>query len=282
MPGPQPLEPFDSTWSSAIREWCDYLIAGGLSPHTLALRQKQIGELSRDTSVPFNALSSNDVTRWAAGKKWAPNTRRSFRSTLLLFWTFTHRDDLLGALPRVKVPHHQLEPCPDDVYFDAMSRADQRTRLILRLAREAGLRREEVAHIKSRSLYQVPVTGWTLHVIGKGDKYRQVPATDALCGEIVHQRESGGVWLFPGVNGHLSASWVADLASVVLPSPWTLHSLRRAFATAAYFNGGRDLIAVSQLLGHSSVATTMQYIGVTVAHLRDVVESAAPQAARLE
>ena len=38
-----------------------------------------------------------------------------------------------------------------------------------------------------------------------------------------------------------------------------MHALRHAFATTCYRATG-DILAVSRLLGHSSVATTMRYI----------------------
>lgn len=51
------------------------------------------------------------------------------------------------------------------------------------------------------------------------------------------------------------------------------HSLRRRFATFAYYRTGCDMLLVSQLLGHSSVSTTMRYIGINTDLMRDAVEA---------
>ena len=70
----------------------------------------------------------------------------------------------------------------------------------------------------------------------------------------------GGGWMLPGqINGHLSARRVGELAAEALPAPWTLHTLRHRFATRAYDATG-DLVTVSRLLGHASVATTQRYV----------------------
>ena len=56
------------------------------------------------------------------------------------------------------------------------------------------------------------------------------------------------------------------------PAPWTLHTLRHRFATRAYEATG-DLVTVSRLLGHASVATTQR---CRCAH-RTAIPSASPE-----
>ena len=53
-----------------------------------------------------------------------------------------------------------------------------------------------------------------------------------------------------------------------------MHALRHAFATTCYRATG-DILAVSSLLGHSSVATTMRYIELDPHRLRAVAARAA-------
>lgn len=47
-----------------------------------------------------------------------------------------------------------------------------------------------------------------------------------------------------------------------------MHKLRHRFATRAFRHGGRNLLAVQRLLGHSSVATTQRYTAVDDDELR--------------
>jgi site-specific recombinase XerD len=53
-----------------------------------------------------------------------------------------------------------------------------------------------------------------------------------------------------------------------------MHSLRHTFATTCYRATG-DLLAVQQLLGHSSVATTQRYVLLDPGRLRAVAATAA-------
>lgn len=114
--------------------------------------------------------------------------------------------------------------------------------LILRLGAQAGLRRGEIAQIHAHDLSR-DLLGWSLLVHGK-------------------------------INGHLSARRVGELAAEALPAPWTLHTLRHRFATRAYEATG-DLVTVSRLLGHASVATTQRYVATGRTRLREVAGAAA-------
>ena len=55
-----------------------------------------------------------------------------------------------------------------------------------------------------------------------------------------------------------------------LPEGWSSHSLRRRFATKIY-NETKDLRAVQQLLGHTSLDVTQRYIGTRGDALRDAL-----------
>ena len=79
----------------------------------------------------------------------------------------------------------------------------------------------------------------------------------------------------PGqTDGHLSADYVGVLMARALPDGLTAHTLRHRFATAAY-GATRDLLAVQELLGHSSPETTRNYVQLPADALRRAVEAAA-------
>ena len=143
------------------------------------------------------------------------------------------------------------------MYRTALIRADQRTRLILRLGGEAGLRRAEIAQVHRRDVFQ-DLAGWSLLVHGKGGKLRTVPLGDDLAQAVLEECGTGFAFIGED-NGHLSARWVGKLATMVLPRPWTLHKLRHRFASRAY-GATSDLLAVQRLLGHASPATTQRYV----------------------
>lgn len=108
---------------------------------------------------------------------------------------------------------------------------------------------------------------------GKGGKVRTVPLLDELADAL---RALGPGYAFPGRSstGHLTAAHVGVIMRRALGGEATPHQLRHRFATVAYARSG-DIVAVSRLLGHASVATTQRYVAVGADSLRQLVFRAA-------
>jgi integrase len=219
-------------------------------------------------------LEHDDLVDWLGAQPWALETRRSVRSSLRGFYAWGVSTARVAASPAELLPSiPQKPPAPrpasEDAYTLALARADDRVRHMLRLAAEHGLRRGEVGRGHSRDVVR-DLLGWSLRVRGKGDRLRIVPLTDDVADEL---RALPAGYAFPGnEHGHLSAWWVGRLVARLLPDGLTMHTLRHRFATQAYA-GSRDLLAVQQLLGHSSPATTRLYVRVDDGARRSIVES---------
>lgn len=135
-----------------------------------------------------------------------------------------------------------------------------------RLAAYAGLRASEIARVQGSDLH-----GDMLRVLGKGGKVRWVPVMNARL--VVQLRDLTG-WAFPSpAGGHLTPGHVTRLLSEALPDGWTAHTLRHRFATVAY-DGTRDLLSVSELLGHARPETTQRYVRLSADALRAAVSAA--------
>ena len=76
-----------------------------------------------------------------------------------------------------------------------------------------------------------------------------------------------GFWLI--LKGHAKA---AGIKKVVTP-----HTLRHSFATHI-LNGGADLRAVQELLGHANISSTQIYTHLTSEHVRHAYDKAHPRA----
>lgn len=265
-------KPVPAAWRALITSWKEDLGVAGRSPATIRTRADHIQRAARALGAAPADLDEAGLRGWLGNVSWAGETRRSMYASLRSFLRHAGREDLAGALPRVKAAPPAPRPAPDDALAIALRGADARTSLILRLAAEAGLRRGEIAQVHWRDL-QRDLLGWSLLVHGKGGRERVVPLSEDLASAV--RLWAAGGWLVPGaVDGHLSARRVGELAVEVLPDGWTLHTLRHRFATRAH-HATRDILAVSRLLGHASVATTQRYVATDDAWLRAVAVAAA-------
>nr|WP_277612312.1 tyrosine-type recombinase/integrase [Dietzia sp. SLG310A2-38A2] len=211
-----------------------------------------------------------------ASSSWSTETRRAFRSTVRVFfrWAHKHRgyrenpaDDLPPIRPHVPIPR----AASDETVEAALTLADPRTDLMIRLAAFMGLRRAEVAQVHSRDVLTDEAGQLSLVVHGKGRRQRVVPVP----GDLVPDLGAFTGWLFPSVmGGHLSESSVGDLVGDCLPAGVTMHCLRHRFATKCY-TASSDLIATQTLLGHSKPETTRRYVKFDDSGLRGVVDAAA-------
>jgi integrase/recombinase XerC len=163
-----------------------------------------------------------------------------------------------------------------------------RDRAVLELLYGSGLR---VGEVVSLTVEGVDVDRGRVLVRGKGDKEREVPmsddAVDALdrwlsAGRPTMAGEDRRTMFFnrkgKPFSGRDIRAMVEQYAGRLLPgrrvSP---HTLRHSFATHL-LEGGADIRAVQELLGHASVATTQRYTHVSRARLFEAYEQSHPRA----
>jgi len=266
-------------WEDALDGWLTRLMAAGTSPATRRTRRAHIRSIARQ----IGAQSPRDVTTEEllvilGRPQLSIEHRRGLRASLGSFYRYCidsgaiHSDPTL-TLPNVRAASAAPKPATDAIWRQILDTADQRTRLMARLACEAGLRRAEVACVHSDDLVN-GIDGAELIVHGKGNKQRVVPITVTLATEIAKASPFGG-YLFPGkIDGHISPDRVGHLVSKVMPKGWSMHKLRHRFATRGYAGTG-NLRAVQEALGHASVATTQRYTAVASREVRAVTEAAA-------
>ena len=209
---------------------------------------------------------------------WTANTARSARTTFRVFFSMLfeleHRaDDPARRLPSIRSPRAVPRPCPDHVIEEAYAAVpDARTRLAIRVAVETGMRRGEIASLRTEHVTGEP-GDYFLFVRGKGGHDRYIPIADGLA-TVILDRPAGFVFLRVDGRGPISPWRIARLISEALPGQWTTHTLRHRFATRAYeFN--TDLRAVQELLGHASPVTTAIYTRVPTGAMRQAAQAAA-------
>jgi integrase/recombinase XerC/integrase/recombinase XerD len=164
-----------------------------------------------------------------------------------------------------------------------------RDRALFEVAYACGLRAEELVNLDVES---VAFDGEELRVEGKGRKTRILPVGEGALATISRYLERarpvladrpGERALFLSKSGRrLSTSDVRRrlrvwTGKVGVPGGVSPHALRHSFATHL-LEGGADLRAIQELLGHSSISTTQIYTRVESARLRSAYARSHPRA----
>lgn len=167
-----------------------------------------------------------------------------------------------------------------------------RDRALFELAYACGLRAEELVSLDVDAL---DFDGETVRVEGKGEKTRLVPAGEHALQALERYLARGRPALHPGDDRALFVSKSGRRLSTsdirrrlrtwsrhALPGAPALaeahpHALRHSFATHL-LEGGADLRAIQELLGHASISTTQVYTRVESARLKSAYASAHPRA----
>lgn len=167
--------------------------------------------------------------------------------------------------------------------------AAMRDLVVIELLYAAGIR---VSELTGLDIDDVDLERLTLRVTGKGNKQRVVPfglpalravqrylttARPALCTE-----RSGPALLLGARGGRLGTRAVYQLVASLLidlpgGGPAGPHTLRHTAATHL-LDGGADLRAVQEILGHASLGTTQIYTHVSTERLKETYRIAHPRA----
>ena len=206
--------------------------------------------------------------------RWAVATGRLTDDPSLLLG----RPKVVNRLPTVLRPAEAaaLAEAPADEAPDAdpLDHAVAlRDRAVLELLYGSGLRVGEVATL---TLDRIDLDRGRVLVMGKGSKEREVPMSDDCVTALDAYLKAGRSVMAPGSGRELFfnkrkkrfsqrdiRTMVERYGDRLLPgrrvSP---HTLRHSFATHL-LEGGADIRAVQELLGHASVATTQRYTHVS-------------------
>ncbi len=188
-----------------------------------------------------------------------------------------------GRLPRVLDQRELTGLLDAPVADDEPDWRRRRDDAVLELLYGSGLRVGELCGLQVSS---VSVANGAANVWGKGSKERRVPISEPAVAALqrwlavrhdVLPPEAGDV-LFGNERGRpLTPRDVRRIVDRRSPSPTHPHALRHTFATHL-LDGGADLRAVQELLGHTDVATTQRYTHVSRERLSAAYREAHPRA----
>jgi len=224
-------------------------------------------------------------------RKWKPSTFHTYLMSLHVFfkWCVAEghmKQDFTESMQKPKIPKalpkslskEQAQALLTTVYNYPHPSAflQLRNYAIFATFIFAGLRKTELLALQ---VADIDLYNRTIFVrSGKGGKDRVIPIGNTLedilrkyltsrgrlkvaCGDLFISSK--------GDNGltSLGLKYIVGRIRKASQIKFTLHVLRHTFATLMY-EGGCDILAISQMLGHSDIKTTMIYVSASTRHLK--------------
>ena len=276
----------------------------GLADNTVAAYRRDIEQLlsflAKRELQPVS-VQTEDVRLFLSLQTWSPATRarktaaiRSFFQFLVLTGRMTRDPGARLGSPRASLRLPRALSVGDIERMLLLPPATPlglRDRALLETLYGAGLRASEAVGLRPE---EVDLEVGFVRTMGKGGKERVVPlgrkAVQAVetylargRGNLGRPGEIKAPFLFLNHRGrqltgqavHLIVKRYAHEAGM---GDWvSAHTLRHSFATHL-LEGGADLRAVQEMLGHADLSTTQIYTHVSTAHLRRVYDDAHPRA----
>ena len=284
-----------------VDEFLRFLVA--VSPATLRAYEQDLNEFIRwsekSGSTAPEVITRNDVDSWIAdmqknGKAQKTMARRISALRRYFQWLMSKKVIDKDPTAKVRTPKgpqrlpRPLQRSEIDQLFDEstpQNALELRDRLVVELLYGSGLRVAELCGLQEENLN---LKNQTIEVIGKGSKIRTIPITAYACdllelwiptgskafddGYTPSGRSSSGLLVNRRGNG-LGRSDVRRILHRLLRlkgmTERSPHALRHTYATHL-LDGGADLRAVQELLGHADLTTTQIYTHVSREQLREM------------
>jgi len=275
-----------------------------LSPRTIATRKielRRFRDFLRDEKIiaGVQRLHVRQYIALLARAGLAPRTINHLLVTLRTFFKFAGREGAMAHNPTINLVALKIpKKLPSVISEKALSKVFQlpdpaavkgiRDLAILELFYNCGLRRQELINL---DINDVDLSNLQIRVLGKGSRERIVPLGRAAMHAMVNWLDKRQEFCCdhnePAIfvnhhGGRMTASQVyycvrQHLKQVTEIDKAHPHVLRHSFATHL-LDAGADLMAVKEMLGHSTLSTTQIYTHVSAGRLKAVYRQAHPRA----
>jgi integrase len=250
----------------------------GFSEATIKRRRDSLrGLLSFADQQSLARMDRATIEAWV-NQSGKPRTRRAYLSDARMLYKWAIRSGILERNPAEMIDGPRLPRLlPRPLSRAELTRAleaarpDARLTKVLMLGAFAGLRAGEIGALDGADIWREAEPPVVVVRDGKGGKDRAIPMHPELLAVLIDAPFSGPV--FPNSAGvgrrcprrHLSADTISKIVSShfrALGIEGSTHRLRHTFGTEAARASGGDLVAVSSLMGHTSLTTTMGYVAL--------------------
>ena len=290
-------------WDSYIKGFKVYLqLERSLSKNSIEAYLDDVNKLTQYLDVigkttPPTAITKQtlkEFIKWVSELGMTANSQARILSGIKAFYKYLIMEDLIEDDPTATLEGPKLiRKLPDTLDYEEIDKIistidlskpeGERNRAMLETLYSCGLRVSELISLK---VSDVSFTQEYIKVTGKGNKERLVPIGSIALKYINYYIESTRnhmeinpahrdilflnrrgkqltrVMIFYIIKEHAVK---AGIKKSISP-----HTFRHSFATALV-EGGADLRAVQQMLGHESITTTEIYTHIDREYLRDVI-----------
>ncbi len=296
-------------WNTGLQQFKAYLqLEKSLSGNSVEAYLRDVNKLVQ--SLEANNLSVGPLevqsTHIQALLKWVnelgmtPHSQARTLSGIRAFYKFLIMEDLLAADPTETIEAPKLDrKLPDTLSYEEISQLLEaidvstaegaRNKAMLETLYSSGLRVSELVELRLSNVYRD--LGF-LRVTGKGSKERLVPiGRDALkylkiyieeirCHLTIKKGNEDFVFLNrrgAALTRVMVFTIIKNLAQKIgLNKTISPHTFRHSFATHL-IEGGADLRAVQEMLGHESITTTEIYTHLDRDYLKQIIQDFHPR-----
>ena len=289
--------------NSITKEFQTYLkLEKSLSQNSIDAYLTDIGKLSQFCSCldPARKVTELELAEllqfvhWIADLGMNPRSQARIISGIKAFYKFLLLDEYIDSNPSILLETPKIgRKLPDTLsvieidelesVIDLSKPEGQRNKAIIETLYSCGLRVSELTELKISNLY---FDDGFVRVIGKGNKERLVPIGGKAIKEINLYTDNyrNKMEIQVGYEDHLFLNRrgkkltrvmiftiVKDLCTLAgLKKNISPHTFRHSFATHL-LEGGADLRAIQEMLGHESITTTEIYTHLDRDYLRSVI-----------
>ncbi len=290
-------------WPSAIKGFQAYLkLEKSLSANSIQAYTRDVNRLYEYTETQIPTIAPENITlmdlrqfiNWVNELGMIPSSQARILSGIKSFYKYMLMEDIIKSDPSELLESPKItRKLPDTLSYEDINKLidtidlsrpeGPRNKAILETLYGCGLRVSELTELKLSNLY---LDIEFIKVFGKGSKERLVPiggsAVKALKIWIEQVRVHNPIkkgeedYVFLNRRGsRLSRVYIfmviKDLAATIgLKKTISPHTFRHSFATHLV-EGGADLRAVQEMLGHESITTTEIYTHLDREYLKGTI-----------
>ena len=257
---------------------------------------------AQNLSVEINDITQETIENFFAylfDLNIGATSQARILSGLKSFWRYLTQEEIadkdptlllsspsLGRhLPEV-LSYEEIQKMIDSI--DLSQPTGHRNKAMIEVMYGCGLRVSELIGLQISNIYK---EDGFLRIIGKGSKERLVPIGDSSLKILYQYIEGARLHITPkpkftdtvflnsrgtGLTRQMVFLIVKDLAEKNGIDAISPHTFRHSFATHL-LEGGANLLAVQQMLGHASVSTTEIYMHISDELLRDTLTTYHPR-----